>query len=265
MMTGRKATGIWLLLGLGWKLQVIASLSITEIVVLACAPFIFVKNYRKMKRDGVMPLFILSLLVVFGCIVASLANHTQMQYVLRGLAVTCIVSCSIIFSHWILRLDPGGFRWFVLTMPISVMLSTFVFRTAVETTMLGETAEEIMGGPIFWISRLKPLVLAPTKGWYLQMPWFVNMAAPIFMAVFSVITSVSGRSAALATIGFAAFVLIGGKSRKSMSRIARHFWLLCGGGVLLVFAMYCGYKFSASQGLLGEDARKKYEAQTHGG
>ena len=243
MMTGRKATGIWLLLGLGWKLQVIASLSITEIVVLACAPFIFVKNYRKMKRDGVMPLFILSLLVVFGCIVASLANHTQMQYVLRGLAVTCIVSCSIIFSHWILRLDPGGFRWFVLTMPISVMLSTFVFRTSVETTMLGETAEEIMGGPIFWISRLKPLVLAPTKGWYLQMPWFVNMAAPIFMAVFSVITSVSGRSAALATIGFAAFVLIGGKSRKSMSRIARHFWLLCGGGVLLVFAMYCGYKF----------------------
>jgi hypothetical protein len=152
-----------------------------------------------------------------------------------------------------------------LALPFSAILSTFVFKSAAETTMLGESAEEIMEGPIFWISRLKPLVLAPTKGWYLQMPWVVNLVAPLFMAGFSILTSVSGRSAALATIAFAAFVLIGGKTRRSMSRIARHFWLLCCGGVLLIFAMYCGYKFSATHGLLGEDARRKYEMQTDGG
>ena len=264
-MANRNATGMWLLLGLGFKLQIIASLSVTEVVVLASAPFILVKNFNQMRRDGIMQYFILSLLVIFGCVVASVANHTSMQYALRGLAVTCIVSCAIIFSHWILRKDPSGFKWYILMLPVSAILSTFFLKQSVEMTMLGESAEEIMSGPIFWISRLKGLILAPTKGWYLQMPWIVNVLAPLFMAVFALLSSVSGRSAALAGLSFVAFVVIGGKTRKSISRISRNFWKLCLLGVILVCAMYWGYKVSASYGWLGEDARKKYEAQTEGG
>ena len=261
----KKLTFLWLLLGLGSKLQLVASLSITELIVLAAAPFIFIKDYQQMKRDGVMPLFVLSLLVILGCIVASFANHTPPMYVLRGLAVTCIVACAIIFSHWILRRDPGGFKWFVIAMPLSVLISTFYFKASVEVSMLGESSEEIMSGPIYWISRLGPFVMAPTKGWYLQVPFIVNVLAPFFMASFAILTSTSGRSSSLALIVFAAMVIIGGRTTRSINRIAKHFWAFSIGGVIFIFMLYGAYKLAASQGWIGEDARKKYEVQTDGG
>ena len=146
----KKMTLVWLLLGLGSKLQVIASLSVAEIIVLVSVPFVFVKNYQQMKKDGVMPFFVLSLLVVFGCIVGSVVNHTPSTFVLRGLAVTCLISGSIVVSHWMLRRDPGGFKWYILMMPVSAVLSTFILKQAVEVAMLGDSAEEIMSGPIFW-------------------------------------------------------------------------------------------------------------------
>lgn len=261
----KKSALLWFVLGLGIKLQIVASLSITEVIVLASAPFIFIKDYQLMRRDGVMPFFVLSLMVIVGCIVASIANHTSPQFVLRGLAVTCLISCSIIFSHWILRRDPAGFKWLILAIPFSAIISTFYFKASAEVAMLGESADEIMSGPIFWISRLNPLVLAPTRGFYLQTPILYSAVAPVLMATFSMLTTVSGRSAALGSIAFTTLVIIGGKTRKSISRISTHFWKLCIVGVLLIGAMYYSYKLSASSGLLGEEARKKYESQTAGG
>ena len=261
----KKLTLLWFIIGLGSRLQVVASLSITEIIVLVSAPVIFIRYFHQMRRDGVMTFFIVSLLVIMGCIIASISNGTRGQFVLRGLAVTGLISCSIIFSHWILRRDPAGFKWFILAIPFSAIISTFYFKSAVEMTMLGESSEEIMSGPIFWISRLNPLLLAPTKGWYLSTPGAVNVLAPLFMAIFSVKTSVSGRSAALISLSFVTLVIVGGKTRKSMSRISRHFGFLCFTGVCLVTIAYIGYKVSASNGWLGEEARKKYEAQTGGG
>ena len=262
---GKKLTFLWLLLGLGSKLQVLASLSITELVVLISAPFIFAKDYNQMRRDGVATFFALSLMVVFGCVVASLANNTQPKYALRGLAVTCLVACSIVFSHWILRKDPTGFKWFVLAIPLSAILSTFVFRSSVEVTSFGDSAEEIMSGPLYWISRVSPLVLAPTKGWYLHMPLCVNVCTPLFVAAFAILSSVSGRSTALSAVGFAVLVIIGGKTRHTIGRISRNFMKFMVVGVILICGAYSAYKIAAMQGWLGEDARRKYEMQTHGG
>ena len=261
----KKMTLLWFLLGLGYKLQVVASLSITEIIVLVSAPYLLLKHAGDLRRDGIMPFFVLSILVVLGCIIGSIANHTPTAFVLRGLAVTSLLSCSIVFAHWILRRDPGGFKWFILGLPISAIISTFYFKSSVEMTMLGESAEEIMSGPIYWVTRLSLLALAPTKGWYLHMPTFVNVFAPVFVAVFSVTTSVSGRAAALGSFCFAALVVIGGKTRRRMGVISRHFWAFCIVGVLVVCALYGAYKFSARQGWLGERSRLKYEQQTHGG
>lgn len=261
----KKLTFVWLLLGLGAKLQVVASLSITEIIVLLATPFILFKDYQRIKRLGGMPFFVLSLLVIVGCIIASVANHTPWEFVLRGLAVTCIVACSIVFSYWILQRDPDGFKWYILALPISAIISTFYFKSAVEVTMLGEASEDIISGPIFWITRLNPLVMAPSKGWYLQTPLLVSICAPLFMAGFSVLTSVSGRSSALAAVAFALMVLIGGRTHRSMQRVSKHFGLICVLGILFAGAMYGAYKVSASQGWLGEEAQRKYESQTSGG
>ena len=255
---------LWFLVGLCSSLQVVASLSITEILVLVSAPFIFIKNYQLMRRDGVMPFFILSLLVMIGCVVASIANKTELRFVLRGMAVTSLISCSIVFSHWILRKDPNGFKWMFLGGAISGILSTFVMQSAVELVQFGDDADAIMSGPTYWIQRLGAFINLPTKGWYLQTPMLYNIVAPLFMAAFSMLTTVSGRSAALGAIAFAALVIIGGQEQRTMARLSRHFWGICGVGILAVFVMHAAYRVVATKGLLGEDARQKYEIQSHG-
>lgn len=261
----RKLTVLWLLLGLGSRLHLVSSLSITEIIVLLGAPCIFVKNCQAMKRHGIMPLFVSSLFVVIGCIVAAVVNASPLEAVIRGLAATCIIASSIVFAHWIITQDPNGFKWYFLMLPASAIISTFIFQSAGEYARYGDSVEDIMSGPIFWISRLYPLVLAPTKGWYLQVPEIISIMAPIFMAVFSMLTSTSGRSGMLTGICFAALVMVGGKTRRSMGRIMRHFWTLLIGAVVMIVIMYMAYKVSASQGWLGEGAYKKYQIQTSGG
>lgn len=261
----KRMTALWFVLGLGSQLQVVASLSFTEAIVLMVTPFVIIHDYHQLKKDGLLPLFLLSFMVVVGCIIGSIANHTPREYVLRGLAVTCIICCAIVFSHWLIRRDPGGFKWYVLAVPFSAILSTFVFRSASEVASLGDSVEGIVSGPLFWIRRIKPLVWAPILAWYIHIPRLISVLVPMAFAVFAMLISISGRSTAIGALGFAAFALIGGRSRKSISIISRHFWSFVVVGFILVGVIYGGYKVSAMQGWLGEDARAKFEMQTYGG
>ena len=255
---------LWLLLGIGHRLQVVASLSLSEILILSFAPFIFMKYYAQMRKDGVMTFFILSIFVVIGCAVSSYINHTHPALVLRGMATTCLISCSIVFSHYLLRKNLNGFKWFLLGSAVSNILNVFIFQDTTEVYLYGGDVDLIMEGPIFWIKRLGAIVMLPTMGWYLKTPYFVNIGAPLFMAIFSVITSSSGRAAALVSLGFVTLVLFGGKSKQSMMRIARNFWKIAILSVVLIFGFHSGYHFLAINKILNEKSIEKYEAQTEG-
>ena len=260
-----KLAFLWFLLGLGSKLQVVASLSITEIIVLLAAPVLFFKDYYNMRRDGIWALFVLSLLVIVGCIVGSIVNDSPPEAILRGMAATCIVSCSIIFAHWILRKCPAGVKWMFLGIALSAFISTFVFQSAGDIKEYGGDVQEIMNSPIYWITRLSPIVMLPTKGWYLQTPTIVSVLAPLFIMVFAMLTSVSGRSAAIGALGFAMFVIIGGKTRNTINRVSRHFAGIFIGGIVFIIIVYYAYKIFAMNGWFGEAARNKYEIQSDGG
>ena len=267
----KKHTLAWLLFGLGSQLQIIASLSFTELFVFATAPFIFLRENDYMKRNGIMPFFWLSLLVVVGCVVACLENHTEPVFVLRGMAVTCLLPCTVVVGHWMLRRDMGGFKWMLIGTAISGVLCTFVFQRSVEVWSLaggvaGESAvDAIMSGPIYWIGRLNAMLGAIPKGWYLQCPMFVSLGIPLFMAGFSMLTSASGRAAALGAIGTVVILLIGGKKRKAIrSKLCNKFGLWCCVAIIGIFCIHTLYRVAATQGWLGEEALIKYEQQTQG-
>ena len=257
---------IWFLFGLGGQLQIVASLSLTELFVLCAAPILFAQERVYMKRNGVMPFFCLSLALVAGCIIACLANHTAPNYCIRGLAVCCILSCSIIVSHWMLRKDMTGLKWYLFGAAVSGVLCTFFFQKSVEVAMEGgASASDIAGGVNYWIQRIGPFVTLPAAGWYLTCPILYSVGAPLFMAFFSLFTSVSGRGAAVRAMASAALVLIGGKKRITLrNRICRGFWLIMILGVIGVFAAKQTYQIAATSGWLGEKALKKYELQTKG-
>lgn len=267
----KKHSFAWFLFGLGSHLQIIASLSFTELFVFIAAPFIFLREKDYMKRNGIMPFFCLSLLVVVGCVVACIINHIEVLFVIRGMAVTCLLPCTVVVGHWMLRRDMGGFKWMLIGTAISSVLCTFVFQKSVEVTMLaggysGEGAvEAIMSGPIYWINRLGSILNAIPKGWYLQCPAFVSVGVPLFMAGFSMLTSASGRSAALGAIGTVALILIGGKRRETIKRrLCNKFGMWCCVAIVGVFCLHTLYRVAATQGWLGEEALRKYEVQTRG-
>ena len=267
----RKHNLAWFLFGLGSQLQIIASLSFTELFVFIAAPFIFLREKDYMKRNGIMLFFWLSMLVVVGCVIACIVNHTEPMFVIRGMAVTCLLPCTVVVGHWMLRRDMGGFKWFLIGTAISSVLCTFVFQKSVEVVGLaggvaGEGAvDAIMSGPIYWINRLNATLSAVPKGWYIQCPTVVAVIIPLFLAVFSMTTTISGRSSALCALGTVALILIAGKKRDTIRRrLCEKFWLWCCIAILGIFCMHTLYRVAATQGWLGEESRNKYEVQTKG-
>lgn len=104
----------WLFLGLASELQVVASLSFLEVYILVATPFLLIKEFYYLKRNGILPFFWLSLLVVFGGIVGNFVHPTSSFFVLRKMAIVVIVSCSIVVCHFHWRKSPGGIGWFFL-------------------------------------------------------------------------------------------------------------------------------------------------------
>lgn len=267
-----KRTLVWFLLGMGAQFQIVASLSMTELFVLLAAPLLIFREYSKMKRTGVLPLFALSLFVVMGCICSCIVNRVPSYAVLRGGATTCLISCSIVVSHWVLRRDFGGFKWFLIGSALSFFLSAFVFQHSVEVTMLADgrvgssaVVDAIMSGPIFWTTRLSSIIGAVLKGWYLQLPSAVCGVVPLILALFALLTSESGRSIALGLIAMSMIVFIGGKSPERIKRlVCRRLWLLIGVAIMCLFIANQTYRYAALNGLMGEKSRIKYEKQSHG-
>ena len=252
-------------------MQIIASLSFTELFSLLAAPFLFMRYHQEMKRDGIMPFFILSICVFIGCVIACFANRTPFYFALRGYAVTSIIPCAIITSHWLIRRDPNGFKWFLLGVALSAVLCTFIFQKSVEVStyaqgIAGENAaDSILNNSTYLSSRLFGFCTLLTKGWYLHTPILYDVGVMIFFALLTVLTSESGRGGAVASFAFVGILLVGGKRMRTMrNRFCRKFWLLAIVAVIGVFVAKNVYSTAATQGWLGDAARKKYEMQTKG-
>lgn len=251
----KKSHLLWLLIGLcnGWR--IIASLSVSEAIILASAFFVIPNEYPSMKRDGTSIYFGFASMTIFGCLVASIINHTPWFFALRGFAATSILACSIPFGHHMIRKDPNGFKWlFVGTS------ATLLVKTLMSFSNLSIFADD----PLFWKSRVYSWGLLPIIGWYLSVPWTYSVAAPLGVALFSMLKTVSGRGTALSTIFFAIVAFVGGRTRNSMARISRYFWRCILLGLLFLLSLHSLYRTAAMEGWMGEAATRKYKMQTQG-
>ena len=267
----RKKKIIWFMLGLGSQLQLVASMSFTELFCFLATPILFPKVFPSMRRDGVARLFILSLFMLLGCFMSCWYNHTPGAFMLRGCAIASIVVCAIVVFYWLIKEDLLGFRWYLLGFAISKIICIFVFQQIFEIDtyaggMRGDGAvDAIMSGPIFWIGRLKPFVTWPTQAFYLHTPIWLDCVAFLFMGMFSILTTSSGRSAALMSFAAMLFVIIGRKNIRNMRTISRLFSMIILLGIAFVFVAKMVYSTVATKGWLGNEAQDKYENQTKTG
>lgn len=262
----KKLSILWFLLGLGSQLQVVFSLSISEVLVSIVAPFLLVSEIPHMRRSGVMPFFRMSVLLFCGCVASLVANHAEFYQVIRGVSITGIIVCAVIVGHHMLRKDPDGVKWYFIGLMVSGFICIFVFQRVGEVAMSGGTdVDLIVSGPLFWIQRLGLLLTTPILAFYLKMPLAYSVAAPLFLGFFSILTSSSGRAASLAFFGSAALVLTGRKKRRSMVALGRHIVLFLLVAIVAVFVLKVAYQWAVLNNHLGEAAREKYERQTAAG
>lgn len=248
----KKLSLLWFIIGFGNGWRIIASLSVSEAIILASSFFVIPSEYSFMKRDGTSFYFGLALMTVLGCIAAVIVNQTPGLLALRGLAATSILACSIPFGHLMIRKHPSGFKWMFVGLSMTLLVRTLM------------NGSSFVNDPLYWKSRVNSWGLLPIIGWYLNVPATYRIGCPLLVALFSLTKTVSGRGTALGAIFFAVIAFIGGHTRKGMGRLSRNFWRYFLYGLLSIFCLHSVYRIAAIKGWMGEAATRKYEIQTQG-
>lgn len=272
-MRHRNYSQFWLfLLGLGSATKVYLGgvIALSEIVVFSIAPIVFVRHYREYKHDGFIPVICLSFLMIIGSCISCIYNGAGMLAWIKTVMMFYSIPAAIIVYYSLLKGSFKGIGWFFLGLALSQIVAVFIFNPHIMTdgrsveVMSAASVEEQMEGVMFWYTKINRFLLVPVQGWYLKIPIVFSAAAPVAAAFVALLTSVSGRSAAASALLSSAVIGIVGKSRKRMRAIGRHIFV----GLVLIVFMAIGiktvYSHAAKSGYLGEEALRKYNAQTHG-
>lgn len=262
------------MLGLGSQTQFhfLGSIGISEFPVFLVAPFIFVRDYRLLKRDGFLPAVWLALLMaVFSC-VGGYINETPMILVLKGSATVYAIFAMLVVFHRLLRNNFNNIKYLFVGIFISSIVSIFYFQqetyiasgTGIATG--AEAIEAVTGYSLFWSTKFSQLVELPIDCFYMRMPLLYSILAPLASCiVFILCSESSGRSAAVVSAGAVLIIALCGKSRVKMRRLGRNIVLFIMLMLVLLAVFKAGYKYMATRGMLGEGAQAKYERQTRMG
>lgn len=261
---------IWLfLLGLGSETQIrlIGSAGISEFVVFAFAPIIFLQDYGILRRDKFLPAIWLSIAALLGCVISSLVNHTPVPYMVRGMATAYSLFAIPVVLHRLLRDNLAGIRWLFLGIAISGVITIFAFYNATELSQYSAgvatkgTSEALAGGQLFVLAHFGAWTVLPVQGWYFSTPTPYLVIAPLILTIYTIITSASGRSAILVAMFSSMLILLVKKKVDKMYWLQKNFVFTSVLSVLLLFSMASLYKYAGRAGLLNEAAQRKYETQ----
>ena len=272
-MSKRSQALIMFLVGLGamTKVVLVGSIAISEIFIFVCAPFIALKDFKNLRRDGFMPVLALLALTMCGCVVATLVNHAPLFRSVKVLAQYYAFFAIIVVSRRLLSRDPASLKWFLFGAFISGLITIFAFNTTIHGSSTGmvtleeSTAAEVVNGPLFWMFQLQNALNALVGGFYFKTPYLLSVVAPIGAIVITALTGISGRAFSLCLLATWGLLVYCGKSIKRMQSVSKHFIVVGLVGVAVLICFKSCYSYLAKNGVLGDEARIKYFAQTKSG
>ena len=270
MYSARTISGSLFLIGLGSQTQFyfFGSVGISEILIFVFAPIVFMNDYRCLKYDGFMPIVWLSLLCCCMSWFSSYMNDTHVIFALKGLAHPYSIFAFTVVLHYLLRRNFAGFRWLMIGVIFSSIISVFIFQPATYTfdRTSGDIATgrdavvAMMGYSLFWTNQLRGILQLPINIWYMKFPLWYSVIVPIGISIFAMISSgTSGRSAMLVATMGAMLILFGGRDIRRMARVKKQVFWIFGLMVLAGFLLKTGYEFASKSELLGYEAKAKYE------
>ncbi len=256
------------------KVLIFGTIAISELIIFPLAPLLFLKNFRKIKRDGFMPLFWMVFGLIVALLISSQVNQSPFPYVFKAVAVFYSILCYIIVFHELFRDNYSGMYLFWVGFFISSLITIYAFNpqatvseSGFETISsgFGGTLEQAMSGPMFWMGKLRYLGQIPIYGWYMKMPIGYSVAFAVSYAFIMLLTTTTGRAATIVNLLAAVIIVVGGKERRRMRGIAKHIWVMVFIGFVVVMIYKVVYSYAAENNLLSADAVTKYENQTERG
>lgn len=253
--------GMWALT----QINIIGFLGISELVMYLYAPFVLRHNWSLFKKDGLGTLFILLFLTMLSCIVSGLYNHCSPTAIIKGLATIYGLFAAITVIYPILRNDPDNLKWILIGLALSSVICVFIFQpgSAHVDGMSDRNSLQasVMGYPLFWIQQISTWCTLPIKIAYLHVPMWYMIGTPTALALYALISTASGRSTFLVMMFGVMLIYMTRTLSSNLLQRKKRFTiiviLVCTAGVCFATA----YKYAAKQGLLGENAKIKYEKQ----
>lgn len=245
-----------------------AKIGISEAVCCLIGPFLFLKNLSVYRRDGVSLYFYLLLFWILGALFSDYYNHSIFAQYLRGFTVPLTLFSVSVCVYHLLRRNPLNLKWVLIGIAVSSVISIFIFQrgTAGELAAEGQTSaavERVVGYKLFWTDQVKTWLSLPIQCWYQSIPSAFMLLAIIGIAVSNAMAG--GRSLFAVTLLSLFFVLVGGKTERTIARLKRHIPFMVVGLFLLMLLVKALYSYAATHGLLSEAETIKYESQTaHG-
>lgn len=267
---GQMAAFLLFLIGLFSQTQINlgGKLGISEFAMLVFAPFLFVKNYVTIKRNGALAYFCLILLWLAGAIFVDLYTHNYFLYMMRGVAVPITVFANSVCIYVLLRKKFDNLKWLLLGVAISGIISIFVFQRGSAGDLAAEYGmeagvERVVGYKLFWVFQLTTWLTLPIVMNYLRCPKVYMIIVSAFLALFDLYSG--GRSMFLCAAVTFLMLVLGGKSRLSILSIKKHVGLILILLSGLAVTAKLGYDYASDHGYLSEAEQAKHEKQTEHG
>lgn len=242
------------------QVRIVGSIGISELVVFLVAPVVYFQDLALLRRHGFLAIINLAWLTCLGCVISSIYNQTPFPNFLRGFAACYALVAVPVVLHRLMWNNLGGFKWFIVGVSISGILTLFGFQTGVEEAMierLGDAAES----ELYFGRHFASFFTLPINAFYLQTPSIIAAPLAIIPSIYTIMTTSTGRSQIMTTVGGLILVIMANRSVRRMKMMQRHFIGLLIVGFCVVIACASAYKMAAKAGILNEKAQNKYELQ----
>ncbi len=246
------------------QIRIVGYIGITELVLFFAAPLVFMRTFHLLKQHGFMPLIVMSLLWFGSALLTDWLRHNTYENFLKGGATPYAFFANIVCLHALLWDNVNRFKWAVVGIAISTLLSVYVFQGGAGQGMAeaqGVTAEEaIKGYKLFGVIMFGTFLTLPVKTLYLSLPKNISVILLLFLAAYSLFAG--GRSAFLVRLLSIWVIFMGGRKVLTMRNMGKNLVLFGISMTVVTLAASVIYKAAVHSGRLGLEERDKYEAQS---
>lgn len=245
------------------QIHVVGYIGISEIFTFCIGPYVLIKQWNNLRRDGFAPVLVLDGLWIISALVTDVYRETQVDAMLKGIASPLSIMMAVPCVYALLKDDVRSLKWAILGFTVTMFLSTFFVQTGGSVDVAERMGISAREAALEYKLTLMGLVnsvvsLVPQLG-YLQFP-MLSVLLTLGMAVFALLQG--GRSSFLCLIISAGFLFWVRGHPKRSERISKALPIAAVLLLMLVVLAKEGYELAAKKGYMNEEEQKKYEMQS---